>query len=121
MTWTWLVGVAAVLALVACSGRDDDAPEPGWTRLANGLRVCVRPIPGAKNVAVLTLFSIGSDLDPAGQSGLAHLTEHLYVTAAAGETKARTVVEWEAGHPKGATTDTSARTTTFLTTVRTRG
>jgi zinc protease len=85
----------AAAALAAC-GRGDPPPEPGWTRLPNGLRYCVKPVEGAKDVAVLTVFEIGSDHDPVGESGLAHLTEHLWVTSAAGETKARTVDEWAA-------------------------
>ncbi len=106
------VAVALTLLVAGCSRDAEDAPEPGWTRLANGLRVCIRPIEGATDVAVLTTFDIGSDHDPAGRSGLAHLVEHLYVTAAAGETKARTAEEWLARYAGRCAAQTASEGTT---------
>jgi len=70
-------------------------------RLANGLTVLLRPIPAASQVAVVVLYSVGGRHDPGGRSGLAHLVEHLYVTAAAGKTPARTAEELMASHPLG--------------------
>lgn len=58
-------------------------------RLENGLTVILRPLPGATQAAVVVLFNVGGDHDPEGRSGLAHLLEHVYVTAAAGPTPAR--------------------------------
>ena len=43
---------------------------------------------------VNVLYSIGSDHDPAGHSGLTHMLEHLYITAAAGPEKGRTAEEF---------------------------
>jgi serine/threonine protein kinase/predicted Zn-dependent peptidase len=60
-------------------------------QLDNGLSVLIRPVDGAERAALVVLFSIGHDHDPAGQSGMAHLTEHIFVTAAAGSSPARTV------------------------------
>ena len=60
--------------------------EPGSERfvLENGLTVILRPIKGTESIALVVLYAIGSDHDPAGKSGLAHLLEHVYATAAAG-------------------------------------
>ncbi len=82
-------------------------------RLPNGLKVMLRPIKGAKQVALTVVYDIGCDHDPAGRSGLAHLVEHLYVTAAAGDTKARTVTEFAARYPEGANGQTGDRYTVF--------
>jgi zinc protease len=62
-------------------------PEP--YQLDNGLTVILRPVSGANQVAVVLLFNLGGDHDPAGKSGRAHLLEHLYCTAGAGDTPAR--------------------------------
>jgi len=82
-------------------------------RLHNGLKVMLRPIKGAKDVALIVVYDIGCDHDPAGRSGLAHLVEHLYVTAAAGNAKARTVEEFAARYPNGANGQTGDRYTVF--------
>jgi hypothetical protein len=60
--------------------------EPGSERfvLENGLTVILRPIKGSGSTALVVLYAIGNDHDPIGKSGLAHLLEHVYVTAAAG-------------------------------------
>jgi hypothetical protein len=81
----------AAAALAACGGPGGDAPLPaGWTRLANGFSFRVKATPGATNVAVVTIVAVGAEHDPVGRSGLAHLTEHLYLTAAAASTPPRT-------------------------------
>ena len=59
-------------------------------RLANGLKVILRPIKGSETSAVLVVvYDIGEDHDPEGHSGLAHAIEHLYATAPAGEAPAQ--------------------------------
>jgi len=70
-------------------------------RLENGLTVLLRPVDGAQQVALVVLYSVGGDHDPESRSGLAHLIEHVYVTAAAGETTARTIVEYVQRYPAG--------------------
>ena len=129
----WMSALTLSAALLACSPELPPAPdvstpypvpavappapdEPGWTRLANGLRVAIRAIPDAQDVAVLTVFSIGSDHDPAGQSGLAHLVEHLYVTAAAGSIRPRTCEEMSGRNPSWGA-QTNARTTSIRTVI----
>src|SRR5439155_7682653 len=67
----------------------------------NGLTVLLRPIQGARETALVVLFSIGGDQDPPDRSGLAHLIEHVYVTAAAGKEKSRTADELIKRYPKG--------------------
>jgi zinc protease len=92
--------------------------EPPVERLTldNGLTVYLRPIKGAKQVALVVLYSIGSDHDPAGKSGLSHLAEHIYLTAAAGGAKARTTEEMQQRYPEGANGQTGDRSTMITTT-----
>ncbi|MEV8328417.1 pitrilysin family protein [Kitasatospora sp. NPDC056731] len=54
-------------------------PLPYRERLDNGLRVLVEPTPGHGRglVAVALTVAAGSDDDPAGRHGMAHLVEHL--------------------------------------------
>ncbi|MFJ9775528.1 M16 family metallopeptidase [Kitasatospora sp. NPDC101157] len=54
-------------------------PRPHREQLANGLRVLVEPRPGHGRglVAVALTVAAGSDHDPAGRHGTAHLVEHL--------------------------------------------
>jgi zinc protease len=99
------------------------ATDQGWStpavkgverfRLANGLKVMLRPIKGTNEVALVVVYNIGSDHDPAGRSGIAHLVEHVYVTAAAGSAKARAVEEFAAQYPSGANGQTGDRYTVF--------
>jgi zinc protease len=81
--------------------------------LANGLSIILRPISGAPSVALVTLYSIGADHDPEGRSGLAHLTEHFYPTAAAGSTSARSFEQLMTQYPAGWNAQTGARYTVF--------
>lgn len=55
-------------------------------RLKDGLQVVLHPQPGARAVAVLALVDTATE--PAAQSGLAHLTEHLVVHGAPAATAA---------------------------------
>jgi RNA polymerase sigma factor (sigma-70 family) len=96
------------------------APEPppaaaGQFALDNGLTVRIRPIKGANNVALLVLHRIGGDHDPQERSGLAHLVEHLYVTAAAGGMKARTAEGFFQQYPAGCNAQTGDRYTVIAT------
>jgi zinc protease len=84
--------------------------------LANGLTVFLRPVRGAKQTSLVVLYSIGNDHDPAGRSGLSHLAEHIYLTAAAGGSKARTTEEFSRRYPEGANGQTGDRYTVFATT-----
>jgi zinc protease len=48
-----------------------------WTRLGNGLRVVVSPDETAPIAAVNLWYDVGSRHEPEGQTGFAHLFEHL--------------------------------------------
>ena len=87
----------------------------GRFRLDNGLTVLVRPIQGANDVALLVLFKIGGDHDPEGRSGLAHLVEHVYSTAAAGADPSRTADALFRRYPSGCNAQTGDRYTVFAT------
>jgi zinc protease len=71
----------------------------------------VRPIPRASNVALLVCYNVGGDHDPNGRSGLAHLVEHLYVTAAAGAEPARTAESFFQRYRAGCNAQTGDRYT----------
>ena len=79
------------------------------------MTVILRPIRDAKTTALIVLYSIGSDHDPEGRSGLAHMVEHLYMTAAAGPEKARTAEEFARRYSDGANGQTGDRYTVFST------
>ena len=65
------------------------ASPPKTFQLDNGLDVILKPLPAAEKVAVVLLFDVGADHDPPGKSGRAHLLEHVYCTAAAGDNPVR--------------------------------
>jgi zinc protease len=97
-----------------------DGPKPAspkgeMVQLENGLKVLLRPIQGAKDTALVMLFSIGGDHDPPNRSGLGHLVEHLYVTAAAGKATSRTANELIQHYPKGWNAQTGDRYTVIAT------
>lgn len=82
--------------------RSPSAPkETGMLRLDNGLHVQLMPAPGGDRAAVLVLFDLGEEQDPPGSSGLAHLVEHLYVTAACKGRPARDAAAFARAHPMG--------------------
>jgi len=88
---------------------------PGRFQLENGLTVMVRSIKGTGDVALLMLYKIGGDHDPRGRSGLAHLVEHIYVTAAAGAEPARTADAFFQRYRAGCNAQTGDRYTVFAT------
>lgn len=97
--------VLAVLGLVAClagavSAQEAPAkplPQGKEFTLDNGLQVWLHPVSRATHAAVVVVFDVGELHDPEGQSGLAHLVEHCYVTCAAGDRPARTYQQWIEG------------------------
>jgi zinc protease len=94
----------AIPSLLLTAGSLAAAPchaTPQDFRLANGLQVTLRPGGGASDVAVVVLFDVGELHDPPGKSGLGHLVEHIYVTAATPTTRQRTVNQFVQDHPKG--------------------
>jgi zinc protease len=84
-------------------------------KLDNGLSVTIRPIEGAHDLALLVLYRIGGDHDPNGLSGLAHLVEHVYVTAAAGAAPARSAGAFFQQYPAGCNAQTGDRYTVIAT------
>ncbi len=89
--------------------------EPGSERfvLDNGMTILLRRVRGARAIALTVLYSIGGDHDPAGHSGLTHMVEHIYVTAAAGQAKVRTAEEFAQRYALGANAQTGHRYTVF--------
>jgi zinc protease len=61
------------------------------------------------------LYNIGGDHDSQGRSGLAHLVEHLYITAAAGAEPARTAEAFFQRYQTGCNAQTGDRYTVFAT------
>lgn len=91
---TIIVGILFVVSTLSA-----ETLEP--YKLDNGLTVILHPVPTANKVAFVVLYNIGEDHDPLGKSGMAHLLEHLYVTAAAGDTLARDVMQFTRHYPAG--------------------
>ncbi len=81
--------------------------------LDNGLRVRMVTVPDATTIALLTLFDVGDFHDPPGRSGMGHFIEHVYITAAAGETPARTVQEYMTAYGGQANAQTGHDYTVF--------
>src|SRR5262249_57946256 len=81
---TALLLTLGALGLVPAADAGGEAPRRTRFRLENGLTVLLRPVRGSGDVALVVLYSVGGDHDPRGKSGLAHLIEHVSVTAAAG-------------------------------------
>jgi predicted Zn-dependent peptidase len=84
-----LVASSALAEPKAKPSKDVEAPDPavlslarfgqGIERLAleNGLRLVLAPDPSAKTVAVSVTYGVGSRDEGPGQSGFAHLFEHM--------------------------------------------
>jgi zinc protease len=109
-----------LLALVSvdCSlgqGPKDASRKVETFRLKNGLTVILRPIRGSDETALVVLFDIGGDHDPRGRSGLGHLVEHVYVTAAAGDEKMRTTQAYMERYRAGWNAQTGDRYTVIAT------
>ena len=86
---------------------------PAPYKLDNGMTVILRPVAASSQVAIVVLFNVGGDHDPIGKSGRAHLLEHLYCTAAAGDTPARDAVQLQKRYVAGWNAQTGADYTVF--------
>ncbi|WP_406698095.1 insulinase family protein [Singulisphaera sp. Ch08] len=110
-----------LLVSLACTahsdGEESDTKEavPKRVQLANGLTAIVRPIEGAKEIAMVVLYKVGGDHDPEGRSGMAHLIEHVYITGAAGTGQSRTAKEFFGRYRSGCNAQTGDRYTVVAT------
>ena len=93
--------VALAMFLAGCAGNVPPPQPPEEFTLDNGLTVMLRPMQGTEKVALVVLYAVGGLHDPKGQSGLAHLVEHCYVTASAGATPQRDMQGFMARYPDG--------------------
>jgi zinc protease len=109
----WVAGLAAttlaLLLLLPARGAVAEPRRP--VRLDNGLEVVFTPLPGAARASLVLVLRVGERHDPDGASGLSHLTEHCFVTAAAGECPMRTFEELLARYPDGHNAQTAERHT----------
>lgn len=110
------IAIAFVLVLTASFPVQAETVKP--YRLDNGLTVIQRPLPTAKDIAVVVLFNMGSDHDTTGRSGRAHLLEHLYCTTAAGSKPSRSAEQILRDHPAGSNAQTGSDYTVFASVVR---
>lgn len=78
----------------------DSTSIGGW-RLANGLEVRLRHVPGAVGVAVAAAFRAGRATDPQGREGQADLLAQLFFTSATAEHPARALDDMPALWPLG--------------------
>ncbi|KPK48429.1 MAG: hypothetical protein AMK72_06970 [Planctomycetes bacterium SM23_25] len=95
------IALVTATLLAGCADADPPPQPPETFALDNGLTVILRPMQGTEKVALVVLYAIGGLHDPKGQSGLAHLIEHCYVTAAAGSTPERDMQGFMARYPDG--------------------
>jgi len=109
-TRTLLLTILATIFLAGCGGEPAGETIESYT-LENGLTVVLRPLDGADQVALVVLHPLGNHHDPQGQSGLAHLIEHCYVTAQGGPTPPRTMQQYVARYPGGWNAQTGDRFT----------
>ncbi len=91
--------ISSIGVLLAAATVHAEPPRP--YHLDNGLTVILRPVSEAGRVAMVVLFDLGGDHDPPGRSGRAHLLEHLYCTAAAGDTPARSFMQLQKRYRAG--------------------
>src|SRR5690349_4628961 len=91
---SFLIAIGLILSIVLPSTDAAAQQKSDRYQLENGLTVILCPVTGAVETALVVMYSMGGDQDPKGMSGLAHLIEHAYVTAAAGSEKARTADEF---------------------------
>jgi len=103
------------LFFVPCLAGKGTSPAGVTFTLENGLKVLGRPVPSASSVALVVLFDIGEYQDPAGASGLAHLVDHLYLTAASGPWKSRPFEEFISRYPLGWNAQTGSGYTALAT------
>jgi len=83
-----LASALCVLALSAGGCQN----KPASFKLDNGLRVDLLPVAHGTKAALVVLFDVGGDHDPAGRSGMARLVEHLLsASTRPGRTLATTV------------------------------
>src|SRR5258706_2300812 len=90
----------------------DSTFAQGW-KLANGLRVVTRHIPGSGGVAMTMAYGVGGDDDPPGREGLTMLLAEVGFTAAAGDIPERSRTELASQRPLGWSFLPTRRTTMF--------
>ncbi len=93
--------ICVLLCLIPGCNGSQAVQEVHEMELDNGLKVVLLPLPTATTNTLVVLYDVGNRFDPPGKSGMAHLSEHLYVTAATENTKARNVQEYVAAYPDG--------------------
>jgi len=90
------------MSVLGCRQAGKNASIAGdYFTLDNGLDVSLLTVDGAEQSCLLILYDMGDRSDPPGQSGLAHLAEHLYVTSATEDLPSRTMMEFVAAYPLG--------------------
>ncbi|MCE9584767.1 MAG: insulinase family protein [Planctomycetes bacterium] len=68
------VALSLFLAALPAAVSADETREK---TLQNGLKILVHPMTGAPLVTVMTMYHVGSANEPAGQTGITHLCEHM--------------------------------------------
>lgn len=91
----------AVPARAAAPGAMSDSTTFQSWRLANGLEVRLRDVPGAGSIAITMAYRAGTAIEPAGQPGLADLLAQIYFTAPAGDIPERGIAEMSSLRPLG--------------------
>lgn len=79
-----------LLFLAPAAGFADETREK---TLPNGLKIIVHPMAGAPLATVLTMYRVGSANEPAGQTGITHLCEHMLFKGSARFPKGEVALE----------------------------
>lgn len=111
-----LLGAIILTAAHTTFGQAVTADDTVMT-LDNGMRIIVAEAARFEDdvdreqsdgiVAMVAHFAVGDAHDPPGASGMSHLVEHLFVTAAAGDAPPRTAMDLMRAYPQGHTAQTS--------------
>jgi hypothetical protein len=90
----------------------DSTVVESWD-LENGLHVVTRHVPEARAVAITVGYRIGTDDDPEGLEGLAHVMGELVFTSAVGDAPERNREDLDSQRPLGWSFPVSRRSTLF--------
>ncbi|MBI5168540.1 MAG: insulinase family protein [Candidatus Eisenbacteria bacterium] len=98
---TFALPLLLLFSRPAAAGLMADSTMSDRWKLANGLEVRVRHVPGASGVAIVVAYRAGTSYEPAGREGLAQLLAELQYHSAAGDIPERTREEMGSLRPLG--------------------
>jgi len=104
--------IAALLAATLLQTAQN--PDVAEFTLDSGVSLRIERIEGAEQMGLFLFVDSGFAEDPAGKTGLAHLVEHLVMTAKTPTREAWTYRDWVRNRPSGANAMTRPRYTVYF-------